>query len=332
MDVYLLESFNIWRRILQKVDPSELLFESIRLLDDADELRIDSTAISLAGHPRIYVSGAGKASAGMALGIERRLGDRLTDGMVISSPNPYHHPKVTRVLTGSHPYPDRKSFEATNQLLEYIREIPPKSLLINLISGGTSSLLCCPVPSIPEEDISQLYRQLVTSGARIDQINTVRKAVSSVKGGKMLDFMKHVSPVDLIISDVPDDDIRNVGSGPTTPQVISHRDAKRILTELSLWKKIPESVNRYIDKEAQKDAAAASDPDHHPQFILSSARLVAEEARMQLEKQGYKATLESDPWSGSIDDFESRIRQQLKTMLAQKETPRSPRILRRVYS
>lgn len=319
MTDFLLESFNIWRGILQKVDPSEVLFESISHRTGNNEFQIQSETIPIPAHSGIYIAGAGKASAGMALGAEKALGERLSDGLVISTPEPFHHPKKTRVLIGSHPYPDRKSFNSTGRLVSFIRQIPSGSLLINLLSGGTSSLLCRPAESIPEDDIRQLYRQLVTSGAEIGQINTVRKAVSSVKGGKMLEFMKHLTIIDLIISDVPDDNIGDIGSGPTTPQHISHSEAQKILADTSLWNKIPDSVRTHIQSqsaaEGHKNPVKTTEARHHPQFILSSARIVSSEACRLLEEHGFAASRESEPWSGSIDDFEELIHQRLHSML-----------------
>ncbi|PWN07082.1 glycerate kinase type-2 family protein [Rhodohalobacter mucosus] len=325
MAEYLLESFNIWREIIRKVDPSEVLFESISLQPDSNGLRVQSESIPMPDHSAIYLAGAGKASAGMALGAENALNEHLKDGLVISTPNPFHQPQKTRVLIGSHPYPDRASFQATQQLIRYIRELPSGSTLINLISGGTSSLLCRPAAPIPEEDIQQLYRQLVTSGAEIGQINTVRKAVSSVKGGRMLQFMKHLNVIDLIISDVPDDNVEDIGSGPTTPQNISTREAKTILTGRSLWNKIPDSVRNHIQSRSEAESLSnqekTAESGHHPQFILSSARIVSSEACRLLEEHGFEASREPEPWSGSINDFEKLIRKRLDTMLNSNNRP-----------
>lgn len=325
MEKYLLEYFNIWGEILRKVDPSEVLSESIRHNPGNNELYIQSESISIPGRSEIYIAGAGKASAGMALGLETTMGEHLTDGMVISTPNPFHHPKKTRVLIGSHPYPDHNSFNATRQLLDFIKQIPSGSLLINLLSGGTSSLLCRPAESISEDDIHQLYKQLVTSGADIGQINTVRKAVSSIKGGRMLGFMEHLTLIDLIISDVPDDNIEDIGSGPTTSQDISYSEAKEILKEISLWDDVPDSVRNHI--QTQSAAGSRNRPKittesgPHPYFILSSARIVSSEACRLLEKHGYTSSIEPVPWSGSINDFEERIQQRLESMLNRNQRP-----------
>jgi glycerate-2-kinase len=325
MAEYLLESFNIWKEILQKVDPPKVLFESIKLRPEKGELEILTDTLALPASSGIYLAGAGKASAGMALGVENALGEHLKDGMVISTPDPFHHPKRTRVITGSHPYPDHKSFNATKQLLEYIRQIPAGSLLLNLFSGGTSSLLCRPAGSITEGDLQSLYRQLVTSGAEIGQINTVRKAVSTVKGGQMLRFMEHLLVVDLVISDVPDDNLEDVGSGPTTPQEISYKSAKQILMDRALWQNVPESVRDHINSELARQTRSrsidSSKKDSHPQFILSSARIVSAEARQILEKKGYDTGIDPEPWSGSIDEFEVHIRQRLESMLKHNRRP-----------
>jgi glycerate 2-kinase len=315
---YLLESFNIWGALLQKIDPSKLIPESISV-KKSGELMIGNDVVPIPAGNKLYVIGTGKASAGMALGMEQVLGSRLADGMIITTPGYRHRPKRIKILTGSHPYPDQHSFRATEELLSFVRHLPANSTLINLISGGTSSLLCRPAAGIPENDITRLYKQLVTSGADIKQINSVRKAVSAVKGGRLLAEMPQLHLIDLLISDVPDDDPEDIGSGPTTAQSVSAVKAKTVLEQAGLWNRIPESVRTHILHEAGNELNTGEpvtrDIKQHRQFILSSATMVAGEARKLLESRGFIVSSETAPWSGPIDEFESTIQQTMEKML-----------------
>lgn len=325
MNPYLLETLNIWTKLLQKVDPSELLSSSIEWQKSDSVLKVNTHSIPLDENQEIYLSGTGKASAGMALGVEIVLGEELKAGMVISTPHPIHHPEKTKLLFGTHPYPDEKSFQSTEKLLSYIKRIPKGSLLINLISGGTSALLCRPQPEIAESDISRLHRLLVTSGASIDQINTVRKTVSSVKGGRMLKEMKHLQLLDLIISDVPDDNPEDIGSGPTTPQSLSFRNAADVLHSLGIRSQLSDPLLAYIDKKAgeeqQNGTEATADIDGHRSYILSSAKMVAAEAEKLLRNNGFTVSSEKEPWSGDIKKFEIAILERLNRMLEESNFP-----------
>lgn len=318
MTDFLLEFFNIWSALLLKVDPQKLIPESISF-NKAGSLLIGTEAVPINPDIGLFVIGTGKAAAGMAMGVEQVLGTRLVDGMIITTPGHQHQPDKVKILTGSHPYPDQLSFRATDQLLEFIGQLPPGSVLFNLISGGTSSLLCRPVKGIPENDLTKLFKQLVTSGADISRINTVRKAVSAVKGGRLLAELSDQYLIDLIISDVPDDNPEDIGSGPTTAQSVSAIKAKKVLEQYNLWNHVPESVRKHIQHEAGKEMKTG-EPEtreikQHRQFILSSAGMVASEAKKLLELRGFSVSSETEPWSGPVDDFESYILQTLKRML-----------------
>ncbi|MCC5914927.1 MAG: DUF4147 domain-containing protein [Balneolaceae bacterium] len=305
--------------VLEMVNPMQLIPKAVKLDIENWKLIVNKTSTSLSSSRPIYITGTGKAAASMAAALEKVLGNRIKDGVVISSPNPLHTPTDIRVLTGSHPYPDKSSIEATNQLIRFIDQIPQDALVLNLISGGTSSLLCRPSGDITLEDLNQTFRMLIASGAPIDRINTVRKVCSEVKGGKLLQHYRGLDIIDLIISDVPDDNPADIGSGPTTSQMVSPKAAQSVIEEYNLTGKVPETVLRHI--EAQKEPDHPPIRDGHRQFTLSSARKVSEQAAKLFEENGFAVSRESEPWSGPITDFEQMIFDKIDFMNPIKDRP-----------
>ena len=163
----------------------------------------------------IYVVGFGKASVPMAAEMERILGDRLSGGMV-NSPYPAKLSKIEVNVT-SHPYPDRKTLEASLKILEFLKSVGKEDLVIVLLSGGASSLFEVPVEGLTIEEEAKIIKKVMLEGADIIELNMLRIALSKVKGGGLLDYIYPARCVSLIISDVIGDP-KFVGSGPTYSQ------------------------------------------------------------------------------------------------------------------
>jgi len=301
----------LFKNILETVNPVKLIPDMVDWNPGAGVLTISGCEMEVEKDTRMYILGSGKASVSMAAALESILGNRIHDGMVISTPEPLHFTQKITLLKGSHPYPDRKSLEATERLIKFIHSIPSGSIVLNLISGGTSALLCKPADGISGADLTGVYKLLVASGLAIDQINTVRKAISEVKGGKLLKHFQHVQLIDLVISDVPNDDTRDIGSGPTIPQEISAEKALDILISYKLWDDLPKTVKSHIKKGVEKEKSEGrirtADIERHQTYIISSARIVAKETAERFKAEGYRVNLDDSPWSGPIDQFEDYI-------------------------
>ncbi len=147
-----------------------------------------------------------------------------------------------------------------------------------------------------------------------------------MKGGQLLNHLRKHVLIDLIISDVPDDDRRFIGSGPTTPQEISFLQADKILTAYALWDKLPQSVQKHLEYGIEKEnsdgeAFYTQDIDRHESHILMSARKMAGIAIDLLENEGFQTQLDETPWEGSVEKFEAHIRKKINSALADKLRP-----------
>lgn len=179
---------------------------------------------------RCIVVGAGKASAAMASALEAAWPDVALSGLVITR---YGHATPTtriRIVEAAHPVPDGRGLAATAQMLSLVSGLGPEDLVIALISGGGSALLVSPVDGVSLAAKQELNRQLLHSGAAIDEMNIVRSHLSRVKGGGLARAAWSARVVTLLISDVPGDDPATIASGPTIPARTSRAEARAILS------------------------------------------------------------------------------------------------------
>lgn len=270
---------------LKAVNPSRLVKEKIRFKDPL--LIVEGTRYDLRNFDRIFVVGAGKASAPMAVALEDVLGDRITDGLVIVK---YGHSlplSRIRLLEAGHPFPDRKGLKATNHLIKLVSGLTRRDLVFCLISGGGSSLLCLPPEGITLTDLRHLTRLLLASGAGIKEINTLRKHLSMVHGGRLAGAVYPATLISLVLSDVVGDQLDMVASGPTVPDVTTFEDALSIISRYRLTRKLPPNIYRYI-----KEGADGHIPDNprkeDPCFKNTQALLLGSNA-MALEAAGKRA-------------------------------------------
>ncbi|MEX1073668.1 MAG: glycerate kinase [Burkholderiales bacterium] len=200
----------------------------------ADPLRILPPQLPRPPRGRTYVAAAGKAAASMALAVERHWPrEAPLDGLAITR---YGHGLPTRrirVLEAGHPVPDAAGESGARALLAGVRALEPEDLLLALVSGGGSSLLSLPAEGVPMEGLKAMTRELLRCGADIQEINTVRKHLSAIQGGRLAASCR--APVlALIISDVTGDDPTHIASGPCAPDPSTIADAQSVLRKYGI--------------------------------------------------------------------------------------------------
>ena len=241
------------------MNPRELLTGSFHAaLAAADPLRIVPQHLPAPPRGRTVVVGAGKAAASMALATENSWpADRPLEGLVITR---YGHGVATqriRVVEAGHPVPDEKGEAAAREILSLAQGLAADDLLRVLVSGGGSSLLALPVDGVPMTDLKKVTRDLLASGAPIQDMNTVRKHLSAIQGGRLAQATR-ASVVALIVSDVTGDDPTHIASGPCAPDPSTFRDAIEILERFGV--KPPGSVGAHLQHGAQGKAAETPKP------------------------------------------------------------------------
>ncbi|TAJ32560.1 MAG: glycerate kinase, partial [Reyranella sp.] len=179
---------------------------------------------------RTVVIGAGKASAAMAKAVEDQWPHPL-EGLVVTRYGYGEACKRIEIVEASHPVPDHKGREAAERIFAKVQRLSPDDLVLCLISGGASALLSLPTPGLSLGDKQDLNRALLKSGANITEMNTVRKHLSMIKGGRLAIAAQPARVLSWLISDVPNDDPGVIGSGPTVADKTTFADALAVLAK-----------------------------------------------------------------------------------------------------
>ncbi|MCC7174926.1 MAG: glycerate kinase [Bryobacterales bacterium] len=239
------EALRIFRAALHASDPVSAVNRRVRVTGSV--LVAGNRKYPLDSFRRIFLTGAGKASAAMALAMERMLGRRITDGWVNVK---YHHlAKVRRVRLHEcgHPVPDEAGVEGAGRIARMMREAGPQDLVIYLGSGGGSALMPAPAPPVTLEEKQAVTRLLLASGANIHEVNAVRKHISLLKGGQLARLAQPATVLALLLSDVIGDDLDVIGSGPTAPDASTFGSARAVLEKYGLLGRAPRAVIHRIE-------------------------------------------------------------------------------------
>ncbi len=249
---------------LKAVDPCRAVLRHVSV--DAGILRVHGDAYDLDSYEHIYVVGGGKACYPQALAVERLLGDRIADGFISVKKGqlaPFVHrigPLARiRVEESAHPLPDETSLKAGEQILAIADRAGTDDLVLSLMSGGTSSQVIAPVDGVSVSDKTEAHRLIITSGADITEIMTVRGHLSLIKCGGLAQRLYPATVITLVVSDEKTDSIiwntDWVSPNGTTPA-----DAVDVLDRYHLWKRMPESVRAYLSAAAETAPAKRVPP------------------------------------------------------------------------
>jgi glycerate 2-kinase len=226
-----------------------LLEESFRAaVAAADPRKILAAHLPPPPRGRTFVAAAGKAAAAMAAAVEQHWKGELA-GIAITR---YGHGVPTsriRVVEAGHPVPDEAGERAAAEILAAVRTLGENDLLLALLSGGGSSLLSLPAADIPMADLKRVTSQLLKSGAAIQEMNSVRKHLSAVQGGRLA-AASRAPVVALIISDVTGDDPTHIASGPCAPDPTTYADAREILARYRV--EAPATVKARLERAADE--------------------------------------------------------------------------------
>ncbi len=244
---------------------------------------------------RIYILALGKASCAMARAVLDALGELVEEGLVVTK---YGYagncPRIPNVgvIEAGHPVPDENSLLAGRLGVELAKKVGSDDILLVLISGGGSALFFLPEEGISLGDKIRTNELLLKSGARIAEINTVRKHISAVKGGKLTKRVRG-TVISLILSDVVGDPLEAIASGPTVKDPTTFEDAHRILNLYGVWGRLPESVRQHIERGliGEVEETLKEDPPNVHNFIVGSNSLACEAARRKAEELGYNAEI-----------------------------------------
>jgi len=247
----------IFKAGLTRVDPFQMIMDHVHLRGTVLEVDRggDTCSIDLAGYTKVVVIGAGKATAPMALAFEKILGDRITQGLIVVKYG--HTAALARVetLEAGHPEPDENGVAGAERIMALAEKADAQTLVITLISGGGSALLPLPMHvDTGKETLAltlahkqEVTRTLLGCGADITEINCIRKHLSSIKGGRLLQTIVPATNLSFVLSDVVGDDLSSIASGLTAPDPTTFDDALAILDKYSIAAAIPRPALRALE-------------------------------------------------------------------------------------
>ena len=290
----------IWQAGVAAVRP-ERLVTAVLVVED-NTLRIGGEVLALEGVGRILVVGGGKAGAAMAVAVEQALGDAVCQSKRLAglvsvpahaiAPSPeYIKLHVGRAAGVNEPSPE--GVRGADEILRQVAELKPNDLCLCLISGGGSALLPAPAYGVTLAEKLDLTQRLSAAGANIGQLNTVRKQLSRIKGGRLAAACNAGRMVSLIISDVIGDPLGLIASGPTVPDDTTAQDALAVLDAFGLRRAdIAPSAIAHLQTCAAKPLheSAQVTPCHVTNLLIGNLAMAVNAAAEEARLRGYSAS------------------------------------------
>lgn len=286
-------------------DPAKAVSRYVRRRKN--ELLIGVDEIDLEDYHQIKVIGIGKACVSMGFAMKEILAEYFQGGVLITKDQKYLAPKYSNqgfvIMFGSHPVPNQTSINATKRLTESLLGIDRQSLVICLISGGGSALFTHPMNGIELADIQKLTTALLASGANIHEINTIRKHIDDVKGGRLAQLVYPAKLVTLILSDVVGNELDAIASGPTVADPTTFNDAINILEKYRLLKETSESILSCIRRGLQgeiKETVKNGDQElaRVSNYLIGSVADAVDAAKTVAEEKGFNAGIITTSFQG----------------------------------
>jgi glycerate 2-kinase len=280
------DAYQLVEAALAAVEPAAAVRRHLHR--DGEVLVVDQRRYPLTGRGRVFLIAAGKAAVPMTAAVAEILGPALDRGVVVTK---YGHagpagglPPAVEVIEAGHPVPDENGVRGARAAADLAREAGEDDLVLFLISGGGSALLTLPVPGVDLAQYRALTEALLRSGATIDELNTVRKHLSQVKGGQLARLAAPATLVTLALSDVVGDPLPVIASGPTVADPTTVDDARQVVARHGLDLVEPTQL-----RETPKAGDPALAGGYH--VLIGSNRLAAEAAAARARELGYRTLL-----------------------------------------
>lgn len=291
----------LFDQAIKEADPRKCVLEHLEL--KGERLRVGGESFNLSDFKSVYVVAFGKAASAMAAALEELLGERITEGIVVSNARSERAFQKMDFHLSSHPVPDEKSVEAAKKVVSLLEKSGEKDLVIFLISGGGSSILAMPSEGLTIEDKRAATQRLMLRGVDTYGLNTVRKKMSQIKGGGLLKKALPSQVITLILSDVVGDRLEFIASGPTVPDTTTHQDAWRVIEALELEHKIPPRVVVHLEKGRKKSGSPTMDREQYERsgattIVVGNNHKAIVSMEKMAKKMGYNTLFLSSQISG----------------------------------
>ena len=301
----------IFAAALAAVAPDAAVTRHVRLTHDGTRLEAGGRAWDLT-RARVRVVGAGKGAAPMALALEKLLGPHIVEGFVVVK---YGHELPLGHITvaqAAHPVPDAAGVAAAARILDIARRCAPGDLLVCLLTGGASALTAAPAPGLTLADLQGTTNLLLQCGATIDEINAVRKHLSSIGGGQLAEAANGADVLGIIVSDVVGDALDVIASGPTSPDPTTFFQCLEILERFRILDQVPGPARARLEAGAAGSVPETPKPgdplfEHVRNVLAATNRQALEAAAARAEALGMEARILTDSLTGEARDVAAAL-------------------------
>jgi hydroxypyruvate reductase/glycerate 2-kinase len=291
---------------------TEIFYAALKAVDPYNAVKLYTDKIRSVyqngSFKRLIVTGFGKAACSMSKAMEDNLGDLIDTGILITK---YGHSmsqeSMIKIYEAGHPVPDENGLRGTEEIIKILKNADKNTLVVCLVSGGGSALLVSPYEGISLDEKQKITQLLLKAGADINELNTVRKHISKVKGGRLAEIAYPAKMISLVLSDVIGDRLDVIASGPTAPDKTTYNHAIGVLEKYKLTEKAPESVINMLGNGA-KGLIPETPKDDNPVFekveniIIGSNIKALEAAKTKAGSLGFKPEIISSEITGEARD------------------------------
>lgn len=282
------DALTILEEGLRAIDTRTALLHKASLAENT--LTVGSKTYDLTQYKRVFVIAIGKAAIDAAATLEELLGDRIAGGYVLDIRKGKF--KFLKSCECTHPYPSQKNIDSANRIVELLDKTEKTDLVLAVITGGGSAIFSRP-DKLNFKQVTEITRALMDQAATIQEINTVRKHLSTVKGGQLAALARPAEVIGLIFSDIPDNDLSFVASGPTYPDDTTVADAQAVLSKYRVSEKT--GIKNIPLRETPKDAGIFRQV--HNELIVSN-ETAASAMRDCATSLGYRSRILSTNLTG----------------------------------
>lgn len=296
-------AIQIYKAALESVQPAVCMKQFLSLHDQ--QIRLGDQLYQLEQFKNIYVIGAGKATAAMALATEEILGANISTGIIAVKKDHALPLKYIQQIEAGHPIPDEGSVKAVAVIIDLLGNITKDDLLITLLSGGGTSLLADLPDGITLPELQQTYQLLQQCGADIHESNTVRKHLSEIKGGGLVAKCNGASVVSFIMSDVIGNDLSVIASGPTVPDETTFENALMVLNKYALTEKVPANILDYLKNEPLQQARPKKGDacfENASNYLIANNKSALDAAKEEATILGYTTKIIAADLKGEAKD------------------------------
>jgi len=304
------DAIDIFKSGVKAADPYNAIKQSFQITKSILSIKTitgKQFKYNLESYNQIFLVGAGKAVAPMAVAMEDILGNRLNGGYIIVNYGYYLPLKKLEYTEAGHPIPNFNGLEGTKRIISIIEKCDNKTLVLCLFSGGGSALLVQPLDCISLHEIQECTHVLISCSATIDEINAVRKHISQVKGGLLAKKAYPATVITLIVSDVIGDKLDTIASGPTVPDRTTFSDVKNILKKYNMGRDLPKAIQKVISDGLRgkiKETPKASESlfKNVRNLIICNNSKSLRESKKKAEKLGYNTMILTSSLCGEVKE------------------------------